>query len=97
MAGKASPPQVDPVRKRTRRRATVVVDELKEQYTGHWDIDLMPRAEAERRYREGREAAWAYKRRQFGWILGLLLLLCLYPTIMHHLGAFMRRLFGGGD
>ena len=76
---------------RKRRRATVVVDELKAQHTSHWDIDCLPREEAEQAYREGRRRSREYRRRQFGIILGLLLLLCLYPTIIHHLG----RLFGG--
>lgn len=72
-----------------RRRATVVVDEVKARHTGHWDIDCLPREQAEQAYRDGCSQAREYKRRQFGWILGLLLLLCLYPTIIHHLGRLL--------
>ncbi len=76
-----------------RRKATIVVDELKQRHTSHWDLDVLTQAQLEQLYRDGRAEARARRRRQFGWILALLLLLCLYPTLIYHLGRLWTWLF----
>lgn len=75
----------NPARRPRRRKATIVVDELKARHTSHWDLDLLPRAELDRAWREGRAQLRRYRLRQMAWILGILTVLCLYPTLWYHL------------
>lgn len=70
----------------SKKKTLIVLDEVKDRHTSHWDDDMLSWQQLERAYDEGREQRRRYKRRQYLWIAFWLAMLCLHPTLLYWLG-----------
>lgn len=71
------------------KKTRIAFDEVKDRHTSHWDDDMMPWAQLQRAYDEGRVERRRYKRRQFVWIGFWLALLSLHPTLFYWLARWL--------
>ena len=78
---------------KSRKKTSVVRDEVKERHTTHWDVDLLSQAEFDLYMRN--QAPWQVQRRRVArrkvaGIIGFGLFLCLLPMLFY----WLPRLLG---